>query len=409
MVVEEAREQARELGCEVAPRAIAGLVGRLAKFIEPFRRLFGRRENGEHAERYVKGRLTQLPRRTMEPIARQAKVPRRALQQFVGAGAWDDQPVREEFRRQVAGVLGDPDAALIADASGFRKFGPESVGAVRQYCGNIGKVDMCQVGEFLVYASAKGAVLVDAQLYLPREWADDRARRAKADVPREVRFQEGWRLSLQELERCRKELLHQWILADDSYGRVLAYRDTLQEWNERYLLDVPSNTRVVRGNGEKTRADRLAATLLPNQFVRVRTRDGDKGPIEVEAYRERVTPVRDDPSQGPTRPEILLVLRHGDGTFSYHMSNADHAPIASLAKAAAMRHYVEEAFGTAKGDAGMAQYEMRSWPGWHHHMTLTMLAAWFLVLERRAGKRGLVRSPSPWCGTQPLVSSPPPR
>lgn len=155
--MEEEREQARELGCEVPPRVIAGLVERLAKFIEPFRRLFGRRENGEHAERYVKGRLMELPRRTMEPIARQAKVPRRSLQQFVGAGPWDDQPVRQEFRQQVAGVLGDPDAALIADASGFRKFGPESVGAARQYDGNIGKVDMCQVGEFLVTVHGPGA------------------------------------------------------------------------------------------------------------------------------------------------------------------------------------------------------------------------------------------------------------
>ena len=402
----EVGEKAPELGCEVRPTAVLRVVEGLAKFLERFRKLFGRRENGEHAERYIKGRLKENGRRTTEPIARESKVPRRSLQQFVGAGAWDDKPVRREMRQEIAGALGDPEGALVVDGSGFRKYGPRSVGVARQYCGRLGKVENCQVGEFLAYATAKGTALVDAELYLPRGWARDRARRAAAGVPRSVRFQEGWRIALKELARCGPDLPHAWVLGDDNYGRVIAFRDALHKSGEPYVLDVPSDRLVLRANGKKTRVDRLAASLAPEDFIRVRTRDGQKGPIEVDAHREIVTPIRHEARQGPMRREVLLVVRHGDGKLSYHFSNAEHTPTASLAKAAAMRHYVEEIFETAKGDAGMAEYEMRSWIGWHHHMTLSLLATWFLVQERRREKRGLLRSPSPWSASPPLASAP---
>jgi SRSO17 transposase len=400
---------APEFGCVVRPVTVERVVDDLAKFLDRYRRLFGRRENGEHAELYVEGRLMTLDRRTTEPIAKQAKVPRRALQQFVGAGQWDDALVREQIRREIAGEFGDPDGALIADGSGFRKYGPHSVGVARQYCGRLGKVDNCQVGEFLAYASPKGTALVDAELYLPKAWAKNAARRAAAGVPRKVRFQKNWQLALAEISRCRAVLPHAWILADDHYGKVIVFRDTLHKWGEQYLLDVPCDRLVLRQNGEKVRVDRLAASLAPSEFQRVRTRDGKKGPIEVEAYREVVTPIRHVPRQGPMRPEVLLVLRHADGTLSFHFSNAERVTTATLAKAAAMRHFVEEILETAKGDAGMAQYEMRSWTGWHHHITLTMLATWFLVHEGHARKRGLQRSPSPWSVGPQVASSSPPR
>lgn len=399
MVTEEAREEAQELGCEVKPKAVLGVIERLSGFLKPFRKLFGRRENGEHAERYIKGRLMQIDRRTTEPIARRSGIPRRSLQQFVGAGPWEDTRVRGELREHIAGEIGDPEGALIVDASGFRKYGPHSVGTARQYCGNLGKVENCQVGEFVAYATAKGTVLVDADLYLPKNWARDRGRRAAAGVPRDVRFQKGWQLALNGLDRCRADLPHRWVLADDQYGRVIQFRDGLHNRGEAYVLDVPSDTRVFRADGKPTRVDRLARSLPDDAFLRVATRDGTKGPIDVDAYRERVTPVRDERRQGPLRPEILLIVRHPDGRFSYHLSNAEHVPTASLAKAAAMRHYIEEVFETGKGDAGMAEYEMRCWAGWHHHMTLTMMAIWFLLVEARRQKRGLSPSPSPWCDT----------
>lgn len=397
--------EASELGCAVRPQVVQRIVDSLAEFLAPYRKLFGRSENGEHAERYIKGRYKADGRRTTEPIARQAKVPRRSLQQFVGAGPWDDRVVRKQLQQEVAGELGDPDGALIPDGSGFRKFGPKSVGVARQYCNNVGKVDNCQVGEYVAYASAKGTALVDAELYLPKKWARDRARRRAAGVPRKVRFREGWRISLTLLDQCRSKLPHRWVLGDDSYGKVFAFRDGLHARGEKYVVNVPSDRRVFRADGKKTRVDRLAASLTLEQFVRVRTRDGQKGPIEVDAYREVVTPMRKDRRQGPPRPEVLLVLHHADGTFSYHFSNDEHAATATLAKATAMRHYIEEILETAKGDAGMAEYEMRSWIGWHHHITLSMLATWFLVLERRREKRGLLPSPSPWSATRPLEFS----
>ena len=396
-----------ESGCEVRPAAVRRVVEGLSAFLERYRRLFGRSENGEHAERYVRGRLRDTGRRTTEPIARQEKVPRRALQQFVGAGPWDDPRVRRQMRQEIAAELGDPDGALIVDGSAVRKFGPHSVGTARQYCNNLGKIENRQVGEYLAYATAKGTAPVDAELCLPRSWARDRARRAAAGVPRKVRFREGWRIALALLDASRADLPHRWILGDDQYGKVVLFRDGLAARGEPYLLDVPSDRRIVRANGEKTRLDRLAAALPAEAFQRVRTRDGAKGPIEVEAYREVVTPIRDERRQGPSRREVLLILRHADGTFSYHFSNAEHVRTASLAKAAAMRHSMEEILETAKQDAGMAEYEMRSWLGWHHPITLSMLSTWFLVQQHRRSKRGLLPSPSPWFASPQLASSPP--
>jgi hypothetical protein len=149
------------------------------------------------------------------------------------------------------------------------------------------------------------------------------------------------------------------------------------------VLDVPSDGRVVRADGANVRLDRLAEALGPEQFVRVRTRDGQKGPTEVDAYREVATPVHKDRRQGPPRPEILLALRHPDDTFSYHFSDDEGAATATLAKVRAMRHSIEEVLETANGDAGTAEYELRPWIGWQHHITLSLRATWLLVKERR--------------------------
>ena len=183
-------------GCEyehiVPESSLEPLVERLHTFMTPFYPLFGRSETRQHAQMYVEGRLRRLERRTLEPIASENGVPRRPLQMFVGAGRWDDRPVIELLRDNVIHELGTRDGVLILDASGVQKWGRKSVGVKRQYCGRLGKVENCQIGEYLGYASAKGHTLVDFRLYLPEEWASDRGRRAAAHVPRDVRFAKGW-------------------------------------------------------------------------------------------------------------------------------------------------------------------------------------------------------------------------
>ena len=153
---------------ELASEDVKETVGRMGTFLGPFLGLFTRVEQGRHCRTYVEGKLRNLPRRTLEPIATEYGQNRRPLQRFVGAGAWDDNAIRDEMCRQVASTMGRANGVLIFDGSGFQKTGPHSVGTQRQWCGRLGKEEQCQVGEFLAYASNGSVTLADCELYLPK-------------------------------------------------------------------------------------------------------------------------------------------------------------------------------------------------------------------------------------------------
>lgn len=367
----------------VAAEDIEGMVGRLGEFLEPYFPLLGRPENRGHVQMYVEGRLERLERRTLEPIATEHGVHRRALQFFVGAGLWSDAAVLDVLRKQVAQQLGMSDGVLVLDASGFPKYGNKSVGVQRQWCGRLGKKENCQLGEFLAYASSKGRTLVDYRLYLPQSWAEDESRCAEAHVPPEVEFRKGWELGYEMLSKHSALLPHRWTLGDDAYGRVVELRRRLDADGERYLLDIPSNTNVGVGRDHRViRVDAVANSIAASDWQRVRTRDGEKGPIEVRACKLRVTTGSGDEA----RRETLLLVKRGSERW-YYLSNARGVSVAKMAKAAACRHYVEEALQLGKSEAGMAEYEVRSWVGWHHHMALTLVAMWLLTCERNRMKK----------------------
>ena len=241
---------------ELTAEDIADIKKRLDDFMKPFREKFVREEQRMHALMYVEGRTRQLTRRTIEPIAVDQDVKRRPLQHFVGAGKWEDELLREVMARRIGTEMGRPNGVLILDGSGFQKAGPESVGTQRQWCGRLGKEEQCQVGEFLAYAAGGSVTLVDAELYLPRSWADDRARREKCYVPPDVEFQTGWELAAEMVQQRGELLPHRWVVGDENYGRPTELRDLFQERSEQYLLEVPAKAkiRVLRG-GDWTRAD----------------------------------------------------------------------------------------------------------------------------------------------------------
>lgn len=379
---------AKKVETEMPDESIAALIEDLDEFIEPYLPLFGRRENHGHARMYVEGRLQRLERRTLEPIANEHGVHRRRLQYFVGAGLWNDEPVRQQLCEQVAREIGTRDGVLILDGSGFPKKGDKSVGVQRQWCGRLGKEENCQVGEFLGYASSKGHTLVDCRLYLPKSWATDRARRAEAHVPKEVTFKTGWELGYEMLKERSSVLPHKWVVGDDAYGHPLALRKRLNADGERYLLEVPSNTQVQINsrNGRWQRADSVADSLPAKRWTRVRTRDGDKGPIEVRAVKLRVATRAGNGKRTVGQRETLLITQRGTERW-YYLSNAKGVSVKKMAKAAACRHYVEQSIQLAKGDVGLDEYEVRSWVGWHHHMTLSLLALFFVVRERNRLKK----------------------
>ena len=373
--------------CEMDGDQIAELMDHLGLFMEPYLPLFGRRESKGHARMYVEGRLQQLGRRTLEPIANEHGVHRRPLQFFVGAGDWDDRPVMDRLCEDVACELGASDGVFVMDGSGFPKWGDKSVGVQRQWCGRLGKKENCQVGEFLAYASHKGHTLVDGRLYLPKTWASDRTRRKEAHVPSRVKFRKGWQLAYEMVQQRATVLPHRWVLGDDAYGRVVELRDGLDGDEERYLLEVPGNTQVVVVGREEDGQRSVAAVAngTPRgDWQRVRTRDGEKGPIEVRAVKMRVATKR---GRELGRRETLLIVTRSTGERWYYLSNARGVSVGKMVKAAACRHYVEESLEIAKGDVGMDEYEVRSWVGWHHHITLSLLAMFFLVTEHLRMKK----------------------
>jgi SRSO17 transposase len=382
----------------VAPDTVRDCTDRLTGFLQRYLPKFYRTEQRENATLVIRGLLSGLERKTCEPIAIEAGLPRKPIQFFVGAGKWDDEAVTAELRQDVREALAEPDGVVVIDPSGFPKKGTESCGVGRQWCGRLGKVDNCQVGVFLAYAAKAGYAPLDRRLYLPEDWAGDEARREKCHVPPGVKFQEKWPIALDLLARSLPGLPHGWITGDDEFGRASEFRAELRLRRERYVLDVPCNTTVrdlerrrpprkKAGVGRKRevplrRADAWAKGQPASRWERLTVRDGEKGPLEVDAMTVRVR-ARQDGRIGPE--ERLVVIRSvGESRTDYALTNAGpEVPLPELVRVQRQRHRVEEFFAAGNGEAGLDHYEVRSWVGWHHHMTLAMVALWFLCLERR--------------------------
>jgi len=406
------------------PRIPRGMLDRLERFVEPFAARLASREQQAHVREYVAGLCSDVKRKNSEMIAYLHDQERHAMQKFMAQSPWDDRPLIGELARQIGEALGEPDGVLVFDPSAFKKQGKHSVGVARQWCGRLGKVDNCQVGVYLGYVSRKEHALVDTRLYLNQEWAKDKKRREECGVPRASRFCTRHALALEMLAEHGKVLPHAWIAGDDEMGRSSAFRRDLRSLGERYLLAVPSNTLVrdldasppeYRGRGRRPqvpylRADRWCQALPASAWTTIDVRDGAKGPLVAEAVKTRVQAKSDRRRSGPE--EILVVVREeqGDGTMKhdYHLSNAPpETPLVELARVVKAEHRIEECLERAKGEAGLAQYQVRNWAGWHHHQTLSLLAAWFLTQEDMRGKKTypgdhrLAGSPDPSLVAQP--------
>jgi SRSO17 transposase len=397
-LLEHPTAQALLADAEVSAAAVAGCRRRLEDFLQRYLPRFYRVEQHELARVVLQGKLSDLQRKTSEPIAYQAGRHRKPVQHFVGAGKWDDEAVMAELRRHVAQECADPDAVLVLDGSGFPKSGPDSCGVARQWCGRLGKVENCQVGVFLTYVSAAAYAPLDRQLYLPRAWAEDPQRRQATHVPAAVTFRESWRIGLDLLDRSAADVPCGWVAGDDEFGRASALRAQLRLRRRRYVLDVPANTSI-RDLGEAPqpgrrvppwrRVDEWAAALPARRWRRLVLGAGARGPKVVRAAEAWVQTRDEDGCVGPR--ERLVVIRSvaSEPRVWYTLSNARaEVALAWVVEAHGRRHGVEEVLQAGKGEVGLADYEVRSWVGWHHHMTLSLLALWFVVLEkRRLGKK----------------------
>ena len=388
---------------EVSPELMQGFSERLESFVEPFAASLEQPEQRRHTAEYLTGLLSKLSRKSGEAIAYLHDRQRQGLQNFVGQVPWNDEPLLTTLAQQVGEELGEPDAVVVFDPSGFPKKGTKSVGVIRQWCGRMGKIENCQVGVYMAYVSRKEHSLVNTRLYLPKEWATDKARRKEAGVPKEIKFRTRHQLALEMLDECGKTLPHSWVTGDDEMGRPSGFRGKLRDRGERYLLGVPSNLLVrdldvpppeYSGRGRYPqspflRLDRWQASLPEDAWTRIDVRDGEKGRLVVEVVKRRVQARTETGGTGPE--ELLFVTREAqsNGRFKhdYYLSNADpNESLEELARVTKAAHRVEECFRRSKSEAGLADYQVRNWRGWHHHQTLSLLAAWFLNRETRRGK-----------------------
>lgn len=385
------------------PGQFQGMLARLERFVEPFAALLVRSKQRTLAQQYVAGLASQVKRKNVESIAYCHDQDRQMLQKFIGQYSWDHRPLVGELARQVAAALGRADAVLVFDPSAFAKKGTESVGVKRQWCGRLGKVENCQVGVYLGYVSTEDHALVDMRLYLPKEWARSKAKRLKAGVPKDVKFRTRHELAWEMLDEQAAILPHAWVAGDDEMGKVPEFRGKLAARSERYLLAVPSNTLVRdleveppvwsgRGRRPKSpwqRVDRWCAALAKNAWTTIDVRDGDKGPLTVEAVKVRVR-AKTAPGDGYDETLVVIRERQTDGSLKhdYYLSNAaPETPLAEFCRVAKAAHRIEECLQRAKSEAGLADYEVRTWRGWHHHQTLSLMATWFLTQETRRGKK----------------------
>src|SRR5262250_1176087 len=403
---------------DLVPSDVEEFMEELWAFQSTFHDCFARSEPRAHFFDYMVGQCSKLERKSIEPMALEVEGGTiRGLQRFISDVVWDEEQMRWNYHQLVAEEMGDPDGVLMFDETGFVKKGKDSVGVARPYCGTLGKVENCQVGVFAGSASRHGYALVDKRLFLPEGWWTDAyaARRTQCNVPEELTFQSQPQLAAAMLEAMAHEglLPFKYIVADCLYGTSPTFLDAVEACVGRTaLVAVPSETRcwlqwpqteaksytykgearakrvVVAPDSAPSTVATVAASLPASRWYRRTVSEGTKGPIAYAFARQRVTLCKDGL---PDRTVWLVIKRTlgADSLYSYYMSNAPAStPLRTFVWLSGVRWAIEQCFEEGKTELGMAHYEVRKYPGWHHHMLTTMLAHFFLWhLKLRLGKK----------------------
>jgi SRSO17 transposase len=346
--------------------------------------VFGRRELRETGGAFLDGLLSGVERKTGWLMAEQAGAaqPYR-MQSPLGRSRWDAEALRDRVRSYVIEALGDADGVLVVDETGFLKKGTHSVGVARQYSGTAGRIENCQVGVFLSYASRYGHALIDRRLYLPQDWAADAARRAEASIAEDTGFatkpqiaRELIAVALDAGVPCA------YVLADALYGSDKSLRVRLEQREQPHVLAVRSNERLMAGSVRTRTAAEIADVVAPADWQRLAAGEGAKGPRLYDWTRVRLFRLQ-QPGQ---RFDHWLLVRRSLSDASERAYYVVFAPaevsLAELAGVAGLRWTIETCFETAKDELGLDHCEARSWHAWHRHMTLVMAAFAFLAKLR---------------------------
>jgi SRSO17 transposase len=368
-----------------------GLVALHARIGARFRRAEPRRR----VLAYLRGLTSPVERKNGWQLAEQAgEATPDGMQRLLATADWDADQVRDDLRVYVVEHLGDPEAVLVIDETGFLKKGTKSVGVQRQYSGTAGRIENCQIGVFLAYASPQGRTFLDRELYLPKEWAADTARRVEATVPEPVEFRTKPQLARAMLERALDaDVPAAWVTGDEVYGGDRRLRVWLEERRMPHVLAVKSTEPLwTRTTWRQVAAKTLAAGVPGDEWQRLSAGEGAKGP---RLYDWARVPIRALPEPG--WDYWLLVRRSlADPTdLAYYVCFCPaETSLAELVRVAGTRWAIEESFESAKGEVGLDHYEVRRWPGWYRHITLALLAHAYLTVTRARAEKGTQKRPA---------------
>ena len=348
---------------------------------------FRRPEVRARAGHYLAGLLAPIERRNGWQLAeRLGERSPDGVQRLLRTARWDAETVRDDLRAYVVEHLGDPGAVLVLDETGFLKKGSKSVGVQRQYSGTAGRIENCQIGVFLAYASPRGHAFLDRALYLPKVWAEDWPRRRAAGVPDEIRFATKGELAQTMLARAfAAQVPAAWVTGDEIYGNDGALRRWLEAHLRPYVLAVACSHPVWQ-EGVQVRVDALVERIPEAGWQRIDVGAGSKGPRFYDWACGRL------PYETEEGWAQWLLLRrsvsHPAEVAFYRAFAPRDVTVEELAQVAGTRWTIEEGFQRAK-EVGLDQYEVRRWTGWYRHLTLCLLAHAFLEVTRAAeGKKG---------------------
>lgn len=361
---------------------------------------FARSEHRQRVRRYVEGLLSPVERKNGWQLAERAGEARPyGMQRLLAGAKWDADRVRDDLRAYVMEQLGDPRAVLVIDETGFLKQGTKSVGVKRQYSGTAGRIENCQIGVFLAYAAPEGHALLDRELYLPREWADDAERRHAAGVPEAVSFATKPELARRMLARALEAgVPTAWVTGDSIYGGDRRLRVWLEQREQPFVLAVTSAEplwAVLDGRWGQPRADVSAAHIPADGWQRLSAGAGAKGPRWYDWARVPLARLQLTAEERRWEHWLLVRRSRSDPTeLAYYVVFAPTGTsLRTLARVAGQRWRIEQSFALAKGEVGLDHYEVRRWDGWYRHMTLAMFALAYLTVLR-AHLRALQETPS---------------
>jgi len=356
---------------------------------------FYRSEVRDRAKRYLLGLLGRAERKNGWQVAEAVgEAGPQGVQRLLNQARWDADAVRDDLRAYVIEHLGASDGVLVLDESSFPKEGTKSVGVKPQYCGRTGRVENCQVGVFLAYASSRGHTFLDRELYLPEDWAQDQERRTEAGVPEDVVFAKKAELARRMLERAfAAEVPATWMTADAHYGEDTDLRRWLEDQQRAYVVGVTSSHPIWQ-DGQQIRADEFGTTVPSTDWTLIRAGDGSEGNA---AYEWACLSLPYAHAAGMAHWLLIRRNPRAPSECGYFLVyGPEGTELAEMVRVAKLRWAIEESFLDAKSVVGLDQYEVRKWQAWYRHITLAVLAhAYLEVISAHAtpdterGKRGI--------------------